>query len=142
MKKLLHPLGLNWRVERIIELIDFLEKELDGKVPEDYDKLKELPGVGSYAASAVMCYAFHKPIMAIDVNAVRIISRIFGLRYTKHTKGGKKIREIANSLAPACRARDLNLCFLDFGALVCTAANPRCSDCPVNSYCAYYAGSR
>jgi len=141
VKKLLQPLGLNWRIERILELIDFLERELDGRVPEDYDALKELPGVGPYIASAVMCYAFNRPIVAIDVNVVRILSRIFGLHYTKHSKGSRKLREIASSLVPEGKARDLNLSLVDFGALVCTASKPRCPECPIKSHCIYYTSS-
>jgi len=141
VKKLLQPLGLNWRIERILELIDFLERKLDGRIPEDYDALKELPGVGPYVASAIMCYAFNRPIVAIDVNVVRILSRIFGLHYTKHSKGSKKLTEIASSLIPEGKARDLSLSLVDFGALVCTASKPRCHECPIKSHCTYYTRS-
>ena len=140
VRKSLRPLGLNWRIGRILDLIEFLQRKHGGRIPSDYNELLQLPGVGPYVASAVMCYAFLEPMVAIDVNVVRVLSRIFGIPYTKNTKSSKALRELAASLIPEGKARELNLCLLDFGALVCTTNNPRCNVCPVKGQCRYFQG--
>ncbi len=132
-------LGLKWRARKVVELIHSLESQYDGVVPSDLGKLKELPGVGDYAARAVLCYAFAEKVAPIDANVVRLISRLFGFPGKPDTgRRNRKIAELTTSLIPKRLSQDFNLSLLDFAALVCKP-KPLCHSCPLSEHCSYYA---
>jgi A/G-specific adenine glycosylase len=130
-----------------------LAKEVSGaggQVPGDPQELIKLPGVGRYTAGAVACFAYEKPVPAVDTNVARVIRRVFvgepmsaadGGRAARDTRKGrlatKRIWEIAASLVPpeGKRAWKFNQAIMELGALVCTARAPRCGDCPVRTLC-------
>jgi A/G-specific adenine glycosylase len=138
VETLFQKLGLRWRARNVVKLIRALQTDFRGIVPNDFDELRELPAVGDYVAKAVLCYAFEKRVAPIDTNVVRVISRLFGLSITSDSaRRNRRISEIADSLIPTHRARDFNLCLLDFAAIICRP-KPMCSVCPVSRDCSYY----
>ncbi len=101
-----------------------------GRLPRDFAALRELPGVGDYTAGAVMSIAFGARYPALDANARRVLSRIYGL------SDNARLRALAARVVPASRPGDFNQALMDLGATVCPARNPRCADCPVGAHCA------
>lgn len=95
--------------------------------PED---LTDLPGVGPYTAAAVSAFADGAPVAAVDVNVLRILSRWNGtvLSATDAAVLGSAI------LAPK-RPGDWNQAMMDLGARLCRPRSPRCSECPVRTWC-------
>jgi A/G-specific adenine glycosylase len=120
-----------------------LAKELSavgGQLSDDPEELVKLPGVGRYTAGAVACFAYEKPVPAVDTNVGRVLRRVFC--------GGEGRREkdvwaLAQTLVPTTgkRAWRFNQALMELGALVCVARKPKCPECPVRSVCKAWARS-
>lgn len=117
-----------------------LAKQVSGtgeRVPDDPAELIKLPGVGKYTAGAVACFAYEKPVAAVDTNVRRVLERVSG-----NAERGLRNAELwglASSLVPKSgkRAWQFNQALMELGALVCTARKPRCPECPVRADCLY-----
>lgn len=133
--RVLRPLGLAWRAENIRKMAEVLVERFNGHVPNSYKELNELPGVGDYVASAVLCFAFDEPVSIIDTNTVRVAGRYFGFETHPESRRRKPVREAIVAVTSQTNTRSFNMAFLDFASLVCRAADPRCSICPVRSCC-------
>ena len=112
-----------------------------GVVGRETGELLELPGIGVYAAAAIRCFVYGYPDALVDVNVVRIIERLYGLRRDRgEMRRDRRVPELAGAIVTRRHARELNWTFLDFGAAVCTSTAPRCKTCPLLTVCVY--GSR
>ena len=107
-----------------------------GSIPEDPVKLKKLPGVGEYTASAIASIAFGARTPALDANNYRVLSRVLAVSNKKH------IALAASRIVPADRPGDFNQALMDLGTAICTSADPRCSQCPLSSWCRAYRTDR
>lgn len=107
-----------------------------GRVPDDPEELVKLPGVGRYTAGAVACFAYEKPVPAVDTNVARVIARVFQGRERKTVKT-KMLWQIAGQIVPrhGKRAWRFNQAMMELGATVCVARRPRCLVCPVITVC-------
>ena len=122
-------LGYYRRAENLKKSARQLTRNHDGRVPQAYDALRALPGVGDYTAGALLSIAFGKSYPAIDGNARRVLGRIFALDTER------KIRDIAARLVPTSKPGYFNQGLMELGATICVTKNPRCSECPVASTC-------
>ena len=68
----------NNKAKHLHEMAQKLERDFQGKVPEDMELLQTLPGVGRKTANVVMAVAFHKPAMPVDTHVFRVSNRIDG----------------------------------------------------------------
>ncbi len=114
----------------------------DGTLPDDPAALIELPGVGRYTAGAVACFAYEKPVAAVDTNIARVIRRVWGIRNAKRgiRNGGAMSRmvwDIADRIVPrnGKTAWKFNQAMMELGATVCVARKPKCPECPVRLQC-------
>ena len=139
LEPLLDTLGLRWRSENLAAAAKYIAGRLEGLVPDNWQELIAIPGVGDYIASAVLCFAFGRPAVIMDTNTERIARRVIG-------EGCKlpkwKLRLSLSDLAsPVGADAGWNQALLNLGALICTAGRPRCADCPVRSHCATGSGA-
>lgn len=104
---------------------------LGGQIPGTAAGLRVLPGVGEYTAGAVASIAFGRPEPAIDVNARRVLSRLFDLP----SPGAALLRERAAAMLTPERPGDFNQALIELGATVCRARGPRCAECPLAGRC-------
>ena len=143
LKELLKPLGMeNRRAELLKRFGLHIKEKYSGRIPTKLDQLLELPGVGMYAANAVLSLCCSKDVPLLDTNFIRVIHRVFGIASEKsRARCDRKLWEFAEKLIPPGNSKDFNLAVLDFAALVCKARNPKCSECPVKAICQYYASS-
>jgi A/G-specific adenine glycosylase len=111
-----------------------VREQHNGVLPEDYEKLYDLPGIGAYTAAAVSSIAFNAPHAAVDGNVKRVLSRIFDLA----TASSAQLQTAADRLLDPARPGDFNQAMMELGATVCTPRNPHCAQCPVSSACAAY----
>ena len=133
----LASLGLRWRIDNLVSAATFIRDRLAGQVPDNWQELVAIPGVGDYIASAVLCFAFGRPSVLMDTNTMRIARRvtleaerpIWRLRFSLHQLAGPKGTDA-----------EWNQALLDLGALRCTARAPKCGDCPVLDHCATGSG--
>lgn len=132
----LAPLGLqNRRAHRIRQLaIALLDN--GGEIPRTRTGLLKLPGVGPYVTNAYLSVSHGDALPSLDVNMARILERLFGprqlvdIRYDPHLKATSHL-----VVQSADDPRVVNWAMLDLGALYCTARNPKCERCPLNSCC-------
>lgn len=137
--KIWEGLGYYRRAEYLHRAAGIILRDHDGKLPDEYDELRSLPGFGEYTAGAVMSIAFHQPYPAVDGNVVRVVSR--WLRIDKDASNGsvrKELTERLRTLIPSDRASDFNQALMEIGSLICRPAAPLCNDCPVRRFCRAY----
>jgi A/G-specific adenine glycosylase len=129
-------LGYNNRAVRLHRFAQAVCSLHEGKIPDDYDALVALPGIGRYTANALLSSAYGKHVPVVDVNVRRFLSRIF---WTMHSTGElrseKEIWQLAATLLPGGKAYTWNQALMDVGATICTAQRPRCTECPAGALC-------
>lgn len=113
--------------------------QYNGKLPQSYNDLLKIKGLGTYSAAAVASFAFNEAVPAIDGNVYRILSRVFGIFTSVDTSQAKKEffnlgLELIDKVDPA----SFNQAIIDFGALVCTPRLAKCEECPFNEFCYAY----
>jgi A/G-specific adenine glycosylase len=111
----------------------------DGRVPESYDDLRALPGVGDYTAAAIASFAYGRRHAVLDTNVRRVLARVVGGVELPAPAVTRAEREAAVALLPEDEptAAAWSVAVMELGALVCTAARPRCDACPVAELCAW-----
>lgn len=137
--ELLSPLGLGrQRVAALQEMSTALVQRHRGSVPRSIEALANLPHVGLYAAHATACFAFGKRVPLVDVNVLRVLSRLFGMTFKPDDRRSPEAWELAEKIIPSKGPpRDHNFGLLDFAALICTPGRPLCRECPLNRRCAW-----
>lgn len=142
LKEELKPLGLEYRVARLKNMAQKLVMEHNGKAPSTEEGLKALPGVGQYIANAVLCFAYSERIALVDVNVIRLYSRVFGIKSrTKRPRDDKEVWVFATKMLPEVNFREYNFALIDFSAQICTLKRTNCVECPVTDICLYYTKS-
>lgn len=107
-----------------------------GKIPADYDKLRQINGIGSYTAAAVASIAFAQPKAVVDGNVIRVLSRLFLIEKNPHEKNTKaSISEYAQQLLDVSAPGDFNEAMMELGATICTPRKPKCLLCPISAFC-------
>jgi A/G-specific adenine glycosylase len=110
-----------------------------GGFPRDTAGLAALPGIGRYTAAAVGAIAFGEPVVPLDGNVERVVSRLHAVEEPLPASKPLLGRLAAGFMADAAaRARpgDFAQALFDLGATVCTPRNPACASCPWNDSCA------
>ncbi|MGH3630011.1 MAG: A/G-specific adenine glycosylase [Sciscionella sp.] len=108
-------------------------------VPEEVDTLLELPGIGAYTARAVAAFAYGKRCPVVDTNVRRVLARaVHGAADAGPPSNSRDLAEV-DALLPADRqtAARASAALMELGALVCTARNPHCGQCPIRTDCAW-----
>ena len=111
-----------------------------GAFPDSAEGLRQLPGVGPYAANAIASIAYGEPVPALDGNQARVLSRL--LAWEAALKTPFDLEKPALGLLDRARPGDYNQALMDLGALVCTPRRPRCGECPLNDHCRAFALDR
>jgi A/G-specific adenine glycosylase len=137
LTKLVKPLGLSYRASELKDLGQVLSRDYGGQVPDDLRSLLHLPGVGDYAARAVLSFAFEQRVPVVDTNVARFLHRFFGLntRIPSNPSRSRRLLKLANNLMPPGSSSAFNFAVLDLCAAVCLPRNPKCNECPVRSDC-------
>jgi len=106
-------------------------------LPDDPEELIKLPGIGRYTAGAVACFAFEKPVPAVDTNVRRVLLRVFFGDDRQRLTPQRLIWSLAAALVPrdGKRAWKFNQAIMELGALICVARRPKCEQCPVRPDC-------
>ncbi len=135
-------LGYPRRALRLHAAAQAIMDRHDGEVPASYDDLLALPGVGDYTASAIASFAFGGSHAVLDTNVRRVFARaVSGVEFPSASVTRAE-KQLAESLVPAEQPATWAVAVMELGALVCTAANPKCGACPVNDVCAWNLAGR
>ena len=134
IEKIVHPCGLgNSKARDISACMKKLREEYDGNVPDDFDKLLALPGVGRKSANLIMGDVFGKPAIVTDTHCIRLVNRM-GL--VDGIKEPAKVERELWKLIPPEESNDFCHRLVDHGRAVCTArTKPYCDKCCVQDIC-------
>ena len=125
--KLWEGLGYYRRARNLHETAKILIKNYKSKIPNKFEEIKKLPGVGDYTANILLALIYNQPRVGIDGNVKRILSRLLSANNWKDV-----------NLFKTKRNADLAEALMEFGALICKPKNPKCSECKINIICSYY----
>ena len=134
IEEIVRPCGLGKsKAKDISACMKILYEKYDGKVPEDFDKLMELPGVGRKSANLIMGDVFGKPAIVTDTHCIRLVNR-FGL--VNNIKEPKKVEMELWKLIPPEEGNDFCHRLVDHGREICTArTKPYCDRCCLKEVC-------
>lgn len=129
-------LGYYGRARHLYQAAIKIQTEFGGKLPEDINQLKKLPGIGKYTAGAIASIAFGQDEPALDGNIRRVLARVFKMdEPLRSPSGERRLWELAAVHMPANQAGDYNQALMDLGAQICTPRNPLCTRCPLSHLC-------
>ena len=129
-------MGYYSRARHLHTAAGLLMKKTGGEIPDTLEGLLNLPGVGQYTASAILCFAFGKRVPTIDGNVRRVISRVFSIREpVNETETKNRIHSFAGAVLPERDPSGFNQGLMDLGATICIPRKPLCPVCPINKSC-------
>ncbi|MDT5297817.1 MAG: A/G-specific adenine glycosylase [Mycobacterium sp.] len=128
-------LGYPRRAKRLHECAIAIATEHGDEVPDDVDTLLTLPGVGSYTARAVACFAYGLRVPVVDTNVRRVVARAVHGR-ADSPASVRDLVDVAALLPNDPDAPRFSVALMELGATVCTARSPRCGLCPLSA-CAW-----
>jgi A/G-specific adenine glycosylase len=136
LRRLWYPLGYNIRPLRLRRIAQRAVQEHSGSIPDSYDGLLAMDGVGRYTAGAVLSFAFNQDAPILDTNVARLLSRYFGVRgELKRGTVRRRLWDLAGLVIPKGKGYLINQAMMDFGALICTARTPKCPACVLRRSC-------
>ena len=139
VEKIIKPIGFyHVKAKRIIKVASIINSQYGGNVPDDFEKLIELPGVGRKTANCVLVYAFDKPAIPVDTHVHRISNRL-GLVRTKAPEDTEK--ELMKKI-PKKYWLEINDTFVMYGQNICKPISPMCNVCKIKRKCNYYKSKK
>ena len=134
IERIVHPCGLGKsKAKDISACMKMLHEKYNDQVPDDFDTLLTLPGVGRKSANLIMGDVFGKPAIVTDTHCIRLSNRI-GL--VKDEKDPKKVEMALWKIIPPEEGSSLCHRLVYHGREVCTArTNPYCDWCCLNDIC-------
>ncbi|MBQ9064956.1 MAG: endonuclease III [Blautia sp.] len=135
IESIVHPCGLGKSKARDISAcMRMLRDRFGGRVPDDFDDLLSLPGVGRKSANLIVGDVFGKPAIVTDTHCIRLSNRI-GLVH--NIKEPRKVEMALRKIVPPEEGNDLCHRLVDHGRKICTARTkkPFCSECCLNDIC-------
>ena len=127
-------LGYYSRAKNLKKSARLIIDKYDGRLPDNYDELIKLPGVGDYTASAISAIAFNQQIIPLDGNIERLLKRILNLKTEKEIKK-EYLHKEKKVFGQTSRSNDYVQALMEIGALLCKPKNPNCDKCPITKYC-------
>jgi A/G-specific adenine glycosylase len=126
-------LGYPRRAKRLHECATVIARDHGDVVPDDVEILLTLPGVGSYTARAIACFAYRQPVPVVDTNVRRVVARVVHGRADAAAPSAARDHADVSALLPDDgSAHRFSAALMELGAIVCTARTPRCGLCPVS----------
>lgn len=135
-------LGYPRRAKNLHRTAQAIVEHHEGLVPSDVETLEALPGIGTYTARAIACFAYGSPVPVVDTNVKRVVARVEdGDADGGHwsvSQGLERVDTISASMTDEdyCTTQKA---LMELGALVCSSRNPRCHQCPLTTHCQWRA---
>ena len=133
IQQMIYPVGFyKTKAKRIKEISKTIIKNYEGEVPEKFEELLKLKGVGRKTANIVMVYGHKKTgYLPIDTHCHRIPNRLGWIK----TKNPEETEKELKKVLPKKYWDDFNNLFVQFGQSICVPISPFCSKCPIKKYC-------
>ena len=139
LRRVWYPLGYNVRPLRLRRIAQRALRDHGGRIPDSYDGLLAMDGVGRYTAGAVLSFAFQQDAPIVDTNVARLLGRYFKIAGDpRQGRAQRRLWRLAEDVIPKGKGYLINQALMDFGALICTARSPRCATCALRRGCRSY----
>ena len=132
--KIWEGLGYYSRARNLKKTAQSIIKNYKGKLPDNFEDLISLPGIGNYTASAILAIAFNKPYIPLDGNIERVLKRYLYLKRNKEIQKDNLIKK-KSTFGISSRSSDYAQALMELGALICKPISPLCSQCPISNKC-------
>lgn len=134
VEKLIRPCGLyHTKAQNIVDASRMLAEDYGGVMPSDMEELLKFPGVGRKIANLLRGDLFGLPAIVADTHCIRLCGR-FGM-YPESEKDPTRVEKTLVSLVEPAEQSDFCHRLVSFGREICTARNPRCGECPLQTLC-------
>ena len=137
VQKLWEGLGYYSRARNLQKAAQVIQTEHGGVFPQEYEKIRALPGIGDYTAGAVGSICFGFPTPAVDGNVLRVVARLCAMEECVDDQRVKKsVTEALRATYPEGRCGDFTQSLMELGATVCLPNGaPKCEVCPLQTDC-------
>ncbi len=136
-------LGYYRRARHLHAAAKELVRRYGGTFPQDYERIRSLPGIGDYTARAVLSIAFNQPHTILDGNVARVLSRLGAIEGNLHQSGFRRAVQAQLGLLLSRRnPGDFNQSLMELGQTVCLPRAPRCAACPLRRWCRGYKSGK
>ena len=132
--KLWEGLGYYSRAKNLKKTAQLVIKNFKGKLPNNFEDLVSLPGIGNYTADAILAIAFNKPHIPLDGNIERVLKRYLYLKKEMEIQKDNLIKK-KSIFGFSLRSNDYAQALMELGALICKPTNPLCNQCPISKKC-------
>lgn len=122
------------KAKNVIELCKILVASYDSKVPDSFDALVDLPGVGRKTANVVLNTVFEHPVIAVDTHIFRVANRL-GIASGNTPLA---VEKALVNVIPDKFKQNAHHWLILHGRYICLARKPKCMECLINKYCDYY----
>lgn len=139
--KLWEGLGYYNRVRNLNAAAQQIMDMYDGVIPDSYEELLNLKGIGAYTAGAIASIAYNKPVPAVDGNVLRVISRVCAddsdiMKQSVRNHMQDRLQQLMESQQGLLVPRKFNQALMELGAMVCVPNGaPHCEECPWQDFC-------
>lgn len=127
-------LGYYSRATNLLKATKIIKNNFNSEIPNNYNDLISLPGIGDYTAKAILGIAFNKPVMPLDANIERILARLYGFDRPL-IKIKEELKQQSKYLISKNSSTKLIQAFMDYGSAICTPRNPNCKICLLQNKC-------
>lgn len=129
-------LGYYSRARNLHFTAQYIYDECKGVAPSNFQDLKKLKGIGEYTAAAIASICYNEPVVAVDGNVFRVLSRYLGIEDDiAQPKTRSLFFALGNELISKENPGDFNQALMELGATVCLPKNPKCEECPIAESC-------
>ena len=128
-------LGYPRRALRLHECAKVISTQYKGQIPKTQSELRELPGIGDYTSAAIIAFAFEGRSLVLDINIRRVFARVIDGVEVPTAAPTKSERLEREKLIPSKNPHVWAAATMELGALICTAKNPKCGQCPLADQC-------
>ncbi len=138
--KLWQGLGYYSRARNLKKTAQKITKSYNGNLPDNFEELLKLPGIGNYTASAILAIVFNRPYIPLDGNIERVLKRYLYLKKDYEIQKDY-LQKRKTIFGFSKRSNDYAQALMELGALVCKPKNPLCLKCPISKKCASFRKS-
>lgn len=128
-------LGYYQRAKNLHQASKIIVERHQGRIPQNYQELKRIPGFGPYTTAAVLSFAFDKSYPVMDANVRRVCMRLMRMHRKASPKNDKDLSRFITPLLPQKYMGIFNQALMELGSLICRPKNPLCLLCPISEYC-------
>lgn len=130
-------LGYYARARNLYQAAQRIVSEHNGQIPQKFDQITALPGIGRTTAGGILSSAYNLPYAILDGNVKRVLARLVALPVPP-AKAMNTLWDLSERVLDPENPRDFNQAIMDLGATLCTRRQPNCPRCPWQGHCRAY----